>query len=276
MGKHNVGNNGLYISSNVNGAVFIKNFDFKNVTGSNIMNRSAGSAKLIFKEETTEQDPCNFDGYFTIAVEPSDVAMGIVTGTGNYVLNTQVTLTATPKAGYAFEKWSDGDTNPVRTISVTENATYTAIFYGLPFTITVKANESEWGDVSGGGTYPRSTRVDLTATPKLGYKFVKWDDGVIRNPYRVVVTRDKTYTAIFEVDTNGVEDTSGTEFRVYADGGSVYVENAKHDISLWDALGRKVTTAGANDGATVQMPVPSSGVYIVKCGNNAYKIMINK
>ena len=277
VGKHNVGNNGLYISSNVNGAVFIKNFDFKNVTGSNIMNRSAGSAKFVFKEETTELDPCDFAGFYTVTVKPSLAMMGTVTGTGTYVENAQVTLTANPKPGYAFEKWSDGDTNPTRTITVTQNANYTAIFYGLPFTITVMANEGEWGEVSGGDTYPCGTKVELTATPKIGYKFVKWDDGTTKNPYKITVTnKNQTYTAIFEVDTNGVEDTSGAEFRVYADGGSVYVENAKHDISLWDALGRKVTTAGANDGATVQMPVPSSGVYIVKCGSNAYKIMINK
>lgn len=46
------------------------------------------------------------------------------------------TLTATPSTGYTFVKWSDGDTNPTRTITYSDNsisafetnASYTAIF----------------------------------------------------------------------------------------------------------------------------------------------------
>lgn len=53
---------------------------------------------------------------------------GTVTGGGTYDYGTQVTLTATPNAGYQFVRWSDGNTDQTRTITVTSNVTYTAIF----------------------------------------------------------------------------------------------------------------------------------------------------
>ena len=53
---------------------------------------------------------------------------GTVTGAGTYNHGTQVTITATPNDGYHFVKWSDGNTNASRIITVTENTTYEAIF----------------------------------------------------------------------------------------------------------------------------------------------------
>ena len=53
---------------------------------------------------------------------------GTVTGGGTYDYGTQVTLTATPNAGYQFVRWSDGNTNPARTFTVTSDITLTAVF----------------------------------------------------------------------------------------------------------------------------------------------------
>ena len=53
---------------------------------------------------------------------------GTVTGGGFYDYGTKVTLKATPSDGYHFVKWSDGDTNPTRTVTVTRSYTYVAVF----------------------------------------------------------------------------------------------------------------------------------------------------
>ena len=66
------------------------------------------------------------------------------------------------------------------------------------FTITVNSNNDEWGTVTGGGTYNDQATATLTATPKPGYQFVKWQDGVKQNPYTISVTENATYTAYFE------------------------------------------------------------------------------
>jgi uncharacterized repeat protein (TIGR02543 family) len=58
---------------------------------------------------------------------------GTVTGGGTYDYGTKVTLKAIPSDGYHFVKWSDGNTNASRTITVTGNATYTAMFEQDPY-----------------------------------------------------------------------------------------------------------------------------------------------
>lgn len=65
------------------------------------------------------------------------------------------------------------------------------------FTITVKSNNDAYGTVTGGGTFAEGTTATLTATPKDGYMFEKWQDGNTENPRTVTVTADMTYTANF-------------------------------------------------------------------------------
>lgn len=53
---------------------------------------------------------------------------GTVTGGGTYEYGTIITLTATPNGGYKFKQWVDGVTTASRSITVTGNATYSALF----------------------------------------------------------------------------------------------------------------------------------------------------
>ena len=69
---------------------------------------------------------------YTITVSAKDGEMGSVTGGGTYYEGSTATLTATPVGGYVFEKWSDNNTDNPRTITVSEAATYTAIFKVAP------------------------------------------------------------------------------------------------------------------------------------------------
>ena len=65
---------------------------------------------------------------YTISVQSANTAQGTVTGGGTYSEGSRVNVTATPMSGYAFEKWSDGNTSASRTINVTQNLTLTASF----------------------------------------------------------------------------------------------------------------------------------------------------
>lgn len=58
---------------------------------------------------------------------------GTASGGGTYNYGETATLKATPSAGYYFVKWSDGNTNASRTVTVTGNATYTATFEQDPY-----------------------------------------------------------------------------------------------------------------------------------------------
>lgn len=53
---------------------------------------------------------------------------GTVSGGGTYNYGAEVTLIAEPSAGYKFKRWTDGDTNASRKITVTGAASYVAEF----------------------------------------------------------------------------------------------------------------------------------------------------
>ena len=69
---------------------------------------------------------------YTITVETSNADQGSVTGGGTYYEGAEVSIKATAVNGYVFEKWNDNNTDNPRTITVSEAATYTAIFKLAP------------------------------------------------------------------------------------------------------------------------------------------------
>ncbi|MBR0176244.1 MAG: choice-of-anchor J domain-containing protein [Bacteroidales bacterium] len=135
--------------------------------------------------------------YFTVVVESYPAEGGTITGGGTYEAGTVITLTATPNTGYSFVRWSDGSTSNPRTVTVNGDMSFTAYFDLMQYTITVAANPSTGGTVSGGGSYGYGNIATLRATPYSGYEFVGWSDGSSENPHAVTVTGNATYTATF-------------------------------------------------------------------------------
>ena len=78
---------------------------------------------------TFEANPPN---QYTITVVSNNPAWGTVSGGGTYNEGATATLTATANAGYHFVQWQDGNTNATRTVTVTDDATYTATFAENP------------------------------------------------------------------------------------------------------------------------------------------------
>ncbi len=130
---------------------------------------------------------------------------GDVTGKGCYDVGAEATITATPKGNYYFTSWSDGNTENPRTVVVNSDTTFTANFTLKPY-LTVKSNNTFYGTVTGSGYYMPGDEVTITATPKLGVEFVKWNDENTDNPRVVTVTSDMTYTATFVAVPNGSEN----------------------------------------------------------------------
>ena len=65
---------------------------------------------------------------YNVTLAASPINGGIVTGAGEYVKGTSATLKATPASGYTFSKWSDGNTDAQRNITVNEDTALSAIF----------------------------------------------------------------------------------------------------------------------------------------------------
>ncbi len=142
--------------------------------------------------------------YKKLTVIANNAEWGVVEGGGYYDNGDEATLTATANDGYRFVKWSDEVTDNPRTVVVTQDSTFTAIFEANSFAIITAVNDDAMGSVAEGGEYTYGTEITLTATPNNGYRFAQWSDGNTDNPRIITVTENKTYTAEFEVEVFGV------------------------------------------------------------------------
>ena len=76
----------------------------------------------------------------------------------------------------------------------------------VTYTLTVLSNDEEMGTVTGGGTYAIGAEATLTATPNVGYCFVRWNDDNTDNPRKLSVMSNLEITAIFDYAVSGVEN----------------------------------------------------------------------
>jgi hypothetical protein len=188
----------------------------------------------------------------TTAVNPAEG--GTVTGGGIYDYGSTATLTAIPNEGYLFLCWNDGGGSNPRHITVTGDATYTALFIqsGTPtYTITVLTNNPLLGEVTGGGEYPEGVTIEISATPSPQALFRGWDDGNTDNPRSIVVTQDMTLTAIFEVIPQAyynITVVSDNPLMGRVDGGGTFPVNATTTIEAIPYSGFYFT--GWQDGNT--------------------------
>ena len=72
---------------------------------------------------------CKKTKQYTITVTVNDASMGSATGGGVYDENTTATLTAKANTNFKFVKWDDGNTDNPRTVKVTGDASYKAVFF---------------------------------------------------------------------------------------------------------------------------------------------------
>ena len=84
----------------------------------------------------------------TLTVRSGNESQGSVSGGGTFDEGSTQTVRATPKTGFAFDKWSDGSTQNPRTVKLTSDLTLTASFK----TATTGGGDQGSGGDQGGGT----------------------------------------------------------------------------------------------------------------------------
>ena len=133
---------------------------------------------------------------------PYTITINAINGTVVYPQTTcdDMQLTATPDNGYHFVKWSDGNTDNPRTIELTCDTTFTALFAPNQCTVSLQCDENQ-GSVEGAGVFDYLAEVQISATPAYGYHFSSWSDGNTDNPRTITVTKDVTLTANFAPNT---------------------------------------------------------------------------
>lgn len=80
--------------------------------------------------------PCN-----TVTLFSNDSSWGSVFGSGRYECDSSANIEAIPEPGFLFSVWSDGDSNSMRTLTLSGDTTLTA-FFAAPAGIDETASEA--------------------------------------------------------------------------------------------------------------------------------------
>ena len=137
---------------------------------------------------------------YTITVLANDPTMGTVTGSGTYPEGVTIEISAIPAENAIFNGWDDGNTDNPRSVTVTQDMTFIAMFETgsvQTYNIIVRSGNPLQGSVYGGGTYPANSVINIGATPALGFYFSGWQDGDMNNPRVITVTGNAEYVASF-------------------------------------------------------------------------------
>ena len=148
----------------------------------------------------------NFSVLCSVSAIVSPENAGVISGLGEYVFGSIVTLVANANEGFSFNNWSiDGEvvsTDPSYTFMVSESMIFTVNFDVL-YSVSAMVNPEDAGMVSGLGVYYYGTEATLVATPNEGYAFNCWTlDGEVVSTepsYTFTVTESMNFTANFDV-----------------------------------------------------------------------------
>ena len=124
------------------------------------------------------------------------------------MLGANVSLTATPVAGAKFKGWigdATGTNNPL-SITLNDDMTIAAEFEPdtstTSYALNLTSSPSNYGSVSGAGTFAPGSVVQLSATPVTGAVFTGWSGSATGadNPLTITMDAAKTVTANFIQD----------------------------------------------------------------------------
>ncbi len=183
---------------------------------------------------------------FTVTLEAMPGDGGTLTGEGLYEEGTTATVTATPTDNYEFLNWMNNgtmvSTNPVYSFTVTGDVTLTANFELITDVITLIANPTEGGTVTGAGTYMHGIDVTIKAIPADDYEFVNWTSGteiISEEPeYTLTLISDTTLVANFELLTPNyvVIVSANPEGGGTVTGAGTYVAGTEVTVTATEAL----------------------------------------
>lgn len=213
----------------------------------------------------------------TITVVSENPLEGSAYGSGTYPLGHVVQIGAVPNNGFFFVGWQDDDQNNPRTITVTENATYTASFDRVPietYTITVYYDEQQ-GFVLGAGTYAAGATATLAAVPADGYRFVKWSDGNGENPRTIIVEEDLVLAVFF--NGTDVPEMAEKTFDLYPNPANDKIHingiEGQNKVEIFNLFGTSVKTFQATGDLEINISDLSAGLYIIRIGQHFGKFM---
>ena len=197
-------------------------------TGYKFNNWSTGSTSNPLSVTITSNTSltANFAGNnYTVTLNRNGGSGGSASVTATYGL-AMPTATMPTRTGYTFTGYYDAvdggnqyyksDGSSARTWNKTSNTTLYAQWSVNRYALTLNVNNSNYGSItasptSSDGKYGYGTQITLTATPKTGYNFQKWEDNsTLASRVITMPNSAKTVTAYFTAKTTTVTLNMGS------------------------------------------------------------------
>ena len=211
---------------------------------------------------------------FQIIGTSHNETQGTVEGSGEYIKNSRVELTAIATEGYKFVMWNDSVTDNPRVFYAEQDTAFTAYFAPAEqYVVSVESSDLLQGTVSGDGTYYENTSVEIVAQPNEGYKFTMWNDSVTDNPRTIVVSQDTLFTAYFEVKIGINEAENNTDLFTISPNPATnnlqinICEAGKYTMEIYSVNGTMVKQEQITQSSTIDVSALVPGNYFVKIYN---------
>ena len=226
---------------------------------------------------------------YTISVSANPTQGGTVSGDGTYNQGASCTVTATANSGYNFTNWTENgnvvSSQANYTFTVTSNRNLVANFTLQPqsYTITVSANPTQGGTVTGGGTYQEGQQCTVNAQPATGYTFVRWTENgteVSTNArYTFTVTGNRNLVANFQIQQFTITATADPANGGTVSGGGTFNYGQSCTLTAtpasgytfvnWTKNGQQVST-----NANYTFSVTESATYVAHFQEQSYTISV--
>lgn len=196
---------------------------------------------------------------YTVVVSANPTNGGTVSGGGTYQDGDTCTVHASANAGFEFTNWIEKgsvvSTEADYTFIVNGNHDMVANFTQQTYTISVSANPTNGGTVSGGGTYTYGQWCTVHANANSDYDFTNWTENgnvVSTNAnYSFTVTGNRTlvahftptYTITVSASPSNGGTVSGGGSYTYGQWCTVHANtNSGYDFTNWTENGNVVST----------------------------------
>jgi uncharacterized repeat protein (TIGR02543 family) len=230
---------------------------------------------------TTVTANFNHDSYtLSSAVSPSGGGTVTLGATSGYY-NSQIDITATPATGYAFSSWSTTNGTIANTSAAstkitmtTANATVTATFVKIDYTVSKVSNPSAGGSVTLSKSVANyGDEITVSATANTGYSFSSWSSSptvTISSGKFTMPASNVTITANFNHDSYtlssavspsaGGSVTLGAASGYYNDSISITATPATgYQFTGWATTGGAISSASSAS-TTITMPAADTTV----------------
>lgn len=227
--------------------------------------------------------------YYQLSLSTNDAEAGTVEGEGSFKSGSEVEILAKANEGFEFAAFVSGsDTLSKQTpyrFEILSDTSILAVFKKIVdpdpdpepdpdtvfYMVSLSANPSTAGDVTGEGKFEENTKVTVKAEAKEGYRFVAWTSGsdtiAKEEEFSFTLICDTALTAHF-VQITGVESMEKNNWNCYVENGEIVIsnQNARGIYQIFNLEG-KLLYQGTLSSQLQRIPVRESGILLIRYKN---------